>query len=190
MTGSGKTGPGHRPHRRGGNRRHSRYWPSTPRATSPTCCSPSPTCRLPSSRRGSTRTRPAPRARRPKPTRPAKPHGGQRACRSGDRTPPRIARLRAAADFVVYTPGQHHRPPHLDRGLVRGAAGRGARRSRPAGRSRRGGGHERADAGRHRRRAPAQPGAHPALDALRRAMAGRPGPGPARRSSRWSRTRR
>ena len=66
---------------------------------------------------------------------------------------------------------QHHGPSDLDCGLVRGAAAGSPRGSRPAGRSRRVGGHQRVDAGRHRRRAPPQPGAHPALHALQRAMA-------------------
>ena len=51
----------------------------------------------------------------------------------------RIARLRAAADFIDLHARQHHGPPHLDRGFVRGAAAGSPRRSRPAGRSRRSG---------------------------------------------------
>ena len=72
----------------------------------------------------------------------------------------RIERLRAAAEFALYTPGSTVGPAALDREVVRGArSGNHERRGSAAG-SRRDRGHERAHAGRRRRRADAQPRAH------------------------------
>ena len=99
---------------------------------------------------------------------------GRRTCRLG---PERRTggRFRAGRRLHGLHAGQHARAANLHRGLLCGSRAGGDRRPRPAGRSGGCGRHQRARPRRHRCRAAAKPRAHPAVHAVRGAVAGGPG---------------
>ncbi len=82
----------------------------------------------------------------------------------------RIARLRAACDIAIYTPGSTAGSAAAAAALVRAAAGRAAVRSRSVGGADRGHGRGTGGAARHRRRPAAQSRADPAREDPRARM--------------------
>ena len=120
-------------------------------------------------RRGAARRRHARRVRRP-----ARRSAGARASPTWGQDGARIARLRGAAEFAIYTPGSRAGLPVSI--LSSFAAPRGAARDDAEALAERAGSTatERAVAGRRRGRA-AQPRAHAPVDALRRRLARGPG---------------